>query len=161
MAAPTRVPAVEIPAAWAESVAPDDQVAQLGAIEAVDEGTDDGAAADDAAEPAEPAEALQTGQTVEVEGAVLDVQAILRAAARSQQVDEQRFLRIAWCESRWNPAARGPDGAAGLFQFAPITWAWVSAGAGHPGASPYDPVANAEAAAWLIATQGTRAWGCQ
>jgi soluble lytic murein transglycosylase-like protein len=90
-----------------------------------------------------------------------DVQQILQAAARRWRVDESTFLRIAWCESRWNPAARGPGGAAGLFQFAPMTWEWVAAGAGYPGASPYDAVANAEGAAWLMSTQGTRHWGCR
>jgi soluble lytic murein transglycosylase-like protein len=64
--------------------------------------------------------------------------------------------RVAMCESGDNPNARNADGAAGLFQFMPSTWA------GTPWArsSVFDPVANARAAAWLYARRGRSAWSC-
>jgi len=90
-----------------------------------------------------------------------DVPAIIVEAARRWDVDERTLLRIAWCESRWDPLARGPAGLAGLFQFAPITWSWVSEAVGYAGASPFDLRANAEAAAWLYRTEGPKHWGCK
>lgn len=64
--------------------------------------------------------------------------------------------RVAMCESGDNPYARNPDGAAGLFQFMPSTWA----GTPWAGSSVFDPVANARAAAWLYARRGPSAWSC-
>ena len=84
---------------------------------------------------------------------------IVEAAAR-WEVDPGRMLRIAWCESRWDPAATGPGGAAGVFQFMPRTWGWASGAAGYDGYSPYNSQANIETAAWLLATQGPRHWTC-
>ena len=65
--------------------------------------------------------------------------------------------RIAFCESTYNPyAVNSGSGAAGLFQFMPSTWAaspWGSQ-------SPFDPVANSQAAAWLYQRYGPRQWDC-
>ena len=64
--------------------------------------------------------------------------------------------RVAMCESGDNPYARNPDGASGLFQFMPSTWA----GTPYASSSVFDPVANARAAAWLYARRGASAWSC-
>jgi hypothetical protein len=67
-------------------------------------------------------------------------------------------LRIAYCESRYHPNSVNSDsGASGLFQFMPGTWAgtpWASQ-------SPFDPVANAQAAAWLYSHYGPGRWSCK
>ena len=67
-------------------------------------------------------------------------------------------LRVAACESGYNPfAVNRSSGAAGLFQFLPSTWArspWAAQ-------SPFDPVANSQAAAWLYARSGPGQWVCQ
>jgi hypothetical protein len=67
-------------------------------------------------------------------------------------------LRVAWCESRYHPnSVNSSSGASGLFQFMPGTWAgtpWASQ-------SPFDPVANAQAAAWLYNRYGPGRWTCQ
>jgi hypothetical protein len=67
-------------------------------------------------------------------------------------------LRIAWCESRYHPNSVNSDsGASGLFQFMPSTWSgtpWASQ-------SPFDPVANANAAAWLYSHYGPGRWSCK
>jgi len=67
-------------------------------------------------------------------------------------------LQIAYCESTYNPSAVNTDSnAEGLFQFLPSTWA----GTPFAAQSPFDPVANAHAAAWLLATYGPGQWECQ
>ena len=66
--------------------------------------------------------------------------------------------QIAYCESKYDPQAVNQDSdAAGLFQFLPTTWA----GTPFASSSPFDPVANAHAAAWLLQTYGASQWECQ
>ena len=67
-------------------------------------------------------------------------------------------MRVAQCESQYNPfAVNRVSGAAGLFQFLPSTWA------SSPFArqSVFDPVANANAAAWLYQHAGASQWQCR
>lgn len=67
-------------------------------------------------------------------------------------------LRVAYCESHYNPyAVNSSSGAAGLFQFLPSTWAHSP----YASQSPFDPVANSRAAAWLYARSGPNQWVCQ
>ena len=70
----------------------------------------------------------------------------------------QWAINVAYCESRYHPNSVNSDsGAAGLFQFMPSTWG------GSPWAnqSPFDPAANAQAAAWLYNKYGPGRWTCQ
>ncbi len=70
----------------------------------------------------------------------------------------QWAINVAYCESRYHPNSVNSDsGASGLFQFIPSTWS------GTPWAnqSPFDPVANANAAAWLYNRYGPGRWTCQ
>jgi regulator of protease activity HflC (stomatin/prohibitin superfamily) len=70
----------------------------------------------------------------------------------------QWAINVAYCESRYHPNSVNSDsGASGLFQFMPSTWGgtpWASQ-------SPFDPVANAQAAAWLYSHYGPGRWTCQ
>lgn len=72
----------------------------------------------------------------------------------------QWAINVAYCESRYHPTSVNSDsGASGLFQFMPSTWGgtpWASK-------SPFDPVANAQAAAWLYSRPwgGHGRWSCQ
>ena len=70
----------------------------------------------------------------------------------------QWAINVAYCESRYHPNSVNSDsGASGLFQFMPSTWSgtpWASQ-------SPFDPVANANAAAWLYNRYGPGRWVCQ
>jgi transglycosylase-like protein with SLT domain len=74
------------------------------------------------------------------------------------QAAVQWAINVAYCESRYHPnSVNSSSGAAGLFQFLPSTWSgtpWASQ-------SPFDPVANAQAAAWLYSRYGPRRWVCQ
>jgi len=70
----------------------------------------------------------------------------------------QWALNVAYCESRYHPTSvNSSSGASGLFQFLPSTWAFTPQHA----SSPFDPVANAQAAAWLYHRDGPSQWVCQ
>lgn len=69
---------------------------------------------------------------------------IITSAANKYGIDPNLMLNFAHIESRFNPSATSPTGAKGLFQFVPGT-------AKRYGLNkPYDPVANADAAARLL-----------
>jgi hypothetical protein len=66
-------------------------------------------------------------------------------------------LRVAKCESGYNPQAYNPAGPYyGLFQFLMSTFNATP----FKGQNIYDPVANAGAAAWKYSQGGAGAWGC-
>jgi hypothetical protein len=91
-----------------------------------------------------------------------DMEAIIRAAAARYGADPTQLLRVAYCESRYNPSAYNrSSGASGLFQFLATTWAANSVRAGYAGASVFDPVANANTAAWMFARQQAGQWSCK
>ncbi len=67
-------------------------------------------------------------------------------------------LRVANCESGYNPRAYNPAGPYyGLFQFLMSTFKATPYGS----QDIYDPVANASAAAWKYGQGGAGAWGCR
>jgi len=67
-------------------------------------------------------------------------------------------FNVAWCESRYHPTSvNSSSGASGLFQFLPSTWAFTP----QHSLSPFDPVANSNAAAWLYSRDGPSQWECQ
>ena len=67
-------------------------------------------------------------------------------------------LRVAKCESGYNPRAYNPAGPYyGLFQFLMSTFKATPYGS----QDIYDPVANASAAAWKYSQGGAGAWGCR
>lgn len=67
-------------------------------------------------------------------------------------------LRVAKCESGYNPNAVGGGGQYfGLFQFMTSTFA----GTPYGNQNIFDPHYNAAAAAWKYGNYGGGAWGCQ
>jgi hypothetical protein len=69
--------------------------------------------------------------------------------------DVNRAVRIAWCESRFDPTSTNlRTGAVGLFQHLPQYWAERASQAGYPGADPTDPEASTAAAAWAVYNEG-------
>jgi hypothetical protein len=65
--------------------------------------------------------------------------------------DVNRAVRVAWCESRFDPdSVNLRTGAVGLFQHLPRYWAERAENAGFPGADPTDPEASTAAAAWAV-----------
>jgi hypothetical protein len=91
-----------------------------------------------------------------------DIEAMIRAAAGAWGADASQLLRVAWCESRYNPSAiNARSGASGLFQFMPATWAANSVRAGYAGASVFDPAASANVAAYMFARGQAAQWSCK
>jgi TolA-binding protein len=100
--------------------------------------------------PAAPAAAPSGG------GSIQDI--ILTAFAPQGAGAQQWALRIAKCESGYNPnAVNRSSGASGLFQFMPSTWAHLP----WAGQSVFDPVANAQAAAYYYQHSGSGPWSCK
>ncbi len=65
--------------------------------------------------------------------------------------DVNRAVRVAWCESRFDPNSTDlRTGAVGLFQHLPQYWEERASAAGYPGADPTDPAASTAAAAWAV-----------
>ena len=91
-----------------------------------------------------------------------EVSEAISQAAERHGVSEGWLRRVAFCESRFTPwATNARSGAAGLFQFMPRTWASMSYHAGWAGASPYDPWAAADVAAYAFARGWSGHWSCR
>ncbi len=89
-------------------------------------------------------------------GSIQDI--ILSAFAPLGAGAQQWALRIAKCESGYNPnAVNRSSGASGLFQFMPSTWAHLP----WAGQSVFNPVANAQAAAYYYQHSGPGPWQCK
>jgi soluble lytic murein transglycosylase-like protein len=107
-------------------------------------------------QPAAPAPAAPPAAPVAAGGSIQ--QMILDAFAPLGPGAQQWALRVAKCESGYNPNAvnRG-SGASGLFQFMPATWASMP----QHNQSVFNPLANAQAAAVLYARSGPGQWSCK
>jgi len=91
-----------------------------------------------------------------------DIESVILSAAAAWGADPDQLLRVAWCESRYNPyALNARSGAAGLFQFMPATWAANSVRAGYAGANVFDAVANANTAAYMFRNGQAAQWSCK
>jgi soluble lytic murein transglycosylase-like protein len=87
-----------------------------------------------------------------------EIVAIIREAARAFAQPEEDLLRVGRCESNLDPQAVNPDGPYfGLFQFLRSTWASTP----FADRDIFDPVANAQAAAWMWQQGRRHEWACQ
>ena len=78
------------------------------------------------------------------------------------EVDVEWALRVSYCESHWDAAAKNPtSSASGLFQHLARFWDGRSTRAGWAGASIFDPVANTAVAAYLYYSGGPGHWECK
>ena len=69
--------------------------------------------------------------------------------------DVNKAVRVAWCESRFNPSSTNlRTGAIGLFQHLPKYWDERAENAGFPNADPTNPEASTAAAAWAVYNGG-------
>jgi soluble lytic murein transglycosylase-like protein len=66
-------------------------------------------------------------------------------------------LRVAACESGYNPNAYNPGGPSGVFQFMPGTFR----GTPYGNQNIFDAAANVNAAAWYYQQHGGGAWACR
>jgi hypothetical protein len=68
-----------------------------------------------------------------------------------EPTDVNRAVRVAWCESRFDPnAVDSESGGTGLFSHLPQYWDERSSNAGFPGIPATDAEANVAAAAWEV-----------
>jgi transglycosylase-like protein with SLT domain len=129
---------------------------------AAQEAAAEAAAAAAAAQAQRAAQPVQTGPAPAAPAAVNygsgTVQDIIRQAfAPYGQTAVDWGLRVAKCESGYNPRAYNPAGPYyGLFQFLMSTFKNTPYGGGDI----YDPMTNAKAAAWKYSQGGAGAWGC-
>jgi uncharacterized protein YraI len=87
-----------------------------------------------------------------------DIVSIIYAAADAYGQSRDDMLRVAQCESGLDPnQVTPPYEASGLFQFLPGTWASTPFAAQNI----FDPVANANAAAWMWSVGRRNEWVCQ
>jgi hypothetical protein len=68
-----------------------------------------------------------------------------------EPTDVNKAVRIAWCESRFDPSAKDlRTGGVGLFNHLPKYWEERAENAGFPDADATDPEASTAAAAWEV-----------
>ena len=86
------------------------------------------------------------------------VQDLIRQAFGPQgQAAVDWGLRVAACESGYNPNAYNPGGPSGVFQFMPGTFR----GTPYGNQNIFDAAANVNAAAWYFKQHGGGAWACK
>ena len=86
-----------------------------------------------------------------------EIVAIIYDAAANYGQNGDDMLRVAQCESGLDPYnITPPYSASGLFQFLPGTWASTP----YAGDDIFDPVANANAAAWMWSVGRRGEWVC-
>lgn len=91
-----------------------------------------------------------------------DVVVYIRAAAAHHGADADELLAVAWCESNWQPYARGLRDERGPFQFLPRRGVWDYTPHGRLGLDIDNPLVTIDAAAWAFARGPAwkRHWSC-
>jgi soluble lytic murein transglycosylase-like protein len=96
-----------------------------------------------------------------------DVQGSIVKWANAYGVDPNWLLRVAKCESGYNPLASnkgyyaGGGNPSGVFQFLPQTFAANAARAGIPGANLWDVDSQAHVAAYMFSIGQSGQWACK
>jgi len=108
-------------------------------------------------DPEEPAAGSASTGTIAADGSGWLSQVQVRALVSEYFAaeDVNKAVRVAWCESRFNPSSTNlRTGAVGLFQHLPKYWEERADIAGFPNADPTDPEASTAAAAWAVYNGG-------
>ena len=90
------------------------------------------------------------------------VKLLIRCAARRWSVSggPDKALRVARCESGYNPDAYNPDGYAGVYQQAPRYWPNRADHYGFPDRSAFNGRANIIVSIRMAHASGWGAWAC-
>jgi len=109
--------------------------------------------AEDAGDGTTPAG--EEGSDISVEtptsGWLSEVEVRTYVKAYFEPTDVNKAIRIAWCESRFDPNAKDlRTGGIGLFNHLPKYWQARAENAGFADADPTDPEASTAAAAWEV-----------
>jgi hypothetical protein len=109
---------------------------------------------DDETAPVEEEEAeanVSTPITPPTAGWLSEVEVRALANRYFEPQDVNRAVRIAWCESRFDPSAVDTrTGGVGLYNHLPRYWDERASNAGFPGVAATDPEASTAAAAWEV-----------
>jgi hypothetical protein len=117
---------------------------------AVDDGSD-GSAEQATTETTAAARDESPGTISPTSGWLSQVEVRALVTAYFQPTDVNRAVRIAWCQSRFDPTHTDlSTGAVGLFSHLPRYWEERAINAGFAGAEPTDPEAATAAAAWEV-----------
>jgi len=105
----------------------------------------------------EPSAATETEETSRgtiaspVSGWLSEVEVRSLVEKYFEPTDVNKAVRIAWCESRFDPnAVDMQTGSVGLFGHLPRYWGERAGNAGFPGLPATDPEASTAAAAWEV-----------
>ena len=102
-------------------------------------------------EGTEAAGAVATTTTIPTSDWLSEVEVRALATLYFEPTDVNRAVRIAWCESRFDPDAVDlRTGGVGLYNHIPRYWEERAANAGFPGVEATDPEASTAAAAWEV-----------
>lgn len=151
---PTEEPATEVPTEEPATEVPTEEPATEEPTEepATEVPTEEPATEVPTEEPNEPPVDGSDGYTED------EIIQIIYAAADMYGQPREDMLRVARCESNLDPNAVNPSSnASGLFQFLPSTWETTP----YADQDIFDPVANAEAAAWMWSEGRRGEWVCQ
>lgn len=106
---------------------------------------------------------LATGEqewvTLRLTSRAKPVRPMIRSLARRHSVSVSTSVRVAACESHFNPRAFAYP-YAGVFQQDVRRWDHRARHFGHPGASPFDPYANVDVSLKMARAWGWSHWGC-
>jgi len=108
------------------------------------------------AEPAAAQEETSSGTVASPNsGWLSEVEVRALVSKYFQPTDVNKAVRIAWCESRFDPNATDlRTGGVGLFNHLPRYWDERATNAGFPGVGATDPEASTAAAAWEVYNGG-------
>ncbi len=99
----------------------------------------------------EEEESSSTPITPPTVGWLSEVEVRALASLYFEPQDVNRAVRIAWCESRFDPnAVDARTGGVGLYNHLPRYWDERATNAGFPGIDATDPEASTAAAAWEV-----------
>ncbi|MGH2661201.1 MAG: hypothetical protein ACRDH8_00045 [Actinomycetota bacterium] len=108
-------------------------------------------------------EVLATGQrasiTVELQSRAKSVRQMIRGLAIEYGVDVGTAMRVAACESGFNPRARSAL-YGGVYQQSFRHWPSRARSYGHPGESVFDAYANIDVSLQMAKKVGWGHWGC-
>lgn len=113
--------------------------------------SEEAATAGDETTVADEEQADETGIETPTSGWLSEVEVRAYVKTYFEPTDVNKAVRIAWCESRFDPNAKDlRTGGVGLFNHLPKYWAERAEKAGFEGADATDPEASTAAAAWEV-----------
>ena len=103
---------------------------------------------------------IQENSLVGCSGVLTGIEAQLWGMARKYNLDYDRFLGLAICESTLDPDAEGKAGEIGIFQFLPSTFSYYAKEYNKVGFSIHDTNHQINLAGQMISNGKESEWTC-